>query len=180
MFRSQFPESEGEIPTEALESVLYGFFDEQVENARRFESKEQGVSFVYSSVDSADIAKKLYEKYNGQKPEITDATEAGRTGREMIFESFITPENPGAFFTFFEQGLHHVISELPRALEDLKEGKEPKHHEVYFAGHPTRDLGHITPEFVESMKGGHGYERYGQLYAELLGAEMRVTPGIAT
>jgi hypothetical protein len=176
MLKAEFESSEKHVAPEAAEDILYSFLEEQVDHAKRFESKESGVSFVFSSVDVSTIAKKLYQEYTGKFPELKAAPEGSRFKKEFLFESFLTPRNPGALFTFFEQALHHVISELPAALADIEAGREPKRHDIYFVGHPTRDLGHLSPEFVVGLKNNHAFEKYGELYTEFIADVLKNSP----
>ncbi len=61
---------------------------------------------------------------------------------------------------------------MPRALERLKQGKEPERNEIYTVGSPTNELGSISPEFAESLKDDHAFERFGSLYSEFVQSQL--------
>jgi hypothetical protein len=70
-------------------------------------------------------------------------------------------------FTFTEEAMHQAVTNLPRALEDIKNGKEPEDIEIYTMGSPTNLLGKMTPEFFEGMK-ANPFKNLGRVYAELI------------
>ena len=162
--------------SKAVRAIMNEFFKQQVENIELFPSQKHGVSFLHSAIDVGEMAKKLYarKEYGGSLPQLRPAPE-GDTKRiheqrhdSFIFSSFISPKNPSALFVFFEQGLNELVRQLPGAIEDIRKGIEPAKHIFHYVGTPTRDIGHITPDFVDSLKGGKAFEVFGDMYAELV------------
>ena len=153
----------------SVRRIFEEFFREQVAQTELVESSRYGVRYLHSAVDSAEIAKALYRRYTGFEPRTyTDRGTKKVQNDEFIFSSFFNPRNPSALFVFFEQGLNHLVRELPDAIGSLKRGEEPEHHVIHYVGTPTRDIGRMTARFAEAMEDGGAFNTFGDLYAELV------------
>ena len=159
---------EAQKKAESVRAIAEEFFEEQVANTELFRSEKHGVSFLHSAVGVGELAKKLYERHTGTVLALGAEESTGKSHDEFIFPSFFQPQNPNALFVFFEQGLNQLITHLPSALEDIQQGKEPPRYAVHFIFTPMRDIGHITPEFVEKLKDGKSFNVFGELYADLV------------
>jgi hypothetical protein len=151
----------------AVKEIFREFFEEQALRSELFRSSKRDAAFLHSAIDSAVLAKKLYERAAGSLPPLA-AREGGARHQEYIFSSFFSPKNPSALYVFFEQGVNQLVRELPAAFEAIGQGKEPEPHIVHYLGSPTRDLGHVSPGFVRSLEQESAFDVYGELYAELV------------
>lgn len=157
--------------SESVHTLFDEFFREQVERTELVESKKYNVSYLHSAVDVGELAKRIYQRLGKKLSSLTSPEEEPGENKphdEYIFSSFFSPRNPSALFVFFEQGLNQLVRELPKAIEHLERGEEPPKYIVHFVGTPTRDIGHITPEFVENLKNRNAFEVFGDMYSELI------------
>ncbi len=177
LFEDHFKEDLKPAEVDAVRSILYSFFRQEVANANQFSSPEHpGVSFVHSRINTAEIAKALYKAKTGEEPVIKFVDPHATRKIECVFPSFFASTNTSALHVFFEQALHHVIKELPAALENLQEGKKPEEHDIYLVQPPVSDMGRVSPEFVAQMQDGHAYEELGKLYSGFISSKLKEHP----
>jgi hypothetical protein len=158
---------------EAVREIFDEFFREQVEKTELVESKKYGVSYLHSEITAGDLAKRLYQRSGRVLPELKSPEKdlgEDKPHDEYIFSSFFSPKNPSALFVFFEQGLNQLVRELPKAMEHLERGEEPPKYAVHYVGTPTRDIGHITSDFVDELNKRNAFEVFGDMYSELVNA----------
>lgn len=164
-----------EADPEAVKDILWAFIEQRIEQAGVYRSEKSGAAFPYGVTDTADLAKKLYAQYAG--PEFNGATlEANQEKAKMEFVFTSVPPvqslSAGSLFAFMEEPMVQAIKDLPRAIAALKEGKEPDSHKIYNLGSPTNELGAMSPEFLEKLKGNKAFEEFGALYAEFIESTM--------
>jgi len=160
LIEKQFKKDGEPFDPKTVEDILYTFLEQGIDNSRSYESEKFGVSFPFTVVDTAKIARSLYRQYAPEdkleEPTVTEldaerGTEAVRHRREFVFGSFQLIEH-GNQFTFTEEIFHQIMKDLPRAIEKLKEGEEPDINEVCIIGSPTTLTGVMSPEFLEEVK----------------------------
>lgn len=165
LFEKEYPGNPDRI--KKVEDIFNTFFKQEMENIAIYKSKE-GIEYPYTSINTANLAKELYKKYSGKTlpQKLERNTEQSSIKREFVLESFLTTTN-GNPFTFCEEAMHQAVMNLPRALENLKNGIEPENVEVYTLGSPTNLLGKMTPKFYEGLK-DEPFKKLGEIYAELI------------
>jgi len=171
LFEKEYP-GNPELVEKAKE-IFEIFFKQEMENIQIFKSKE-GVEFPYTKINLTELAKKLY-KENSKEPlkeNLEKNIEHSSIEKKFIFGSFLTTR-AGQAFTFTEEAIHQATMNLPRALDDLKNGQEPKDLEVYTLGSPTNLLGKMTPEFFDGLK-EDSFRNMGRVYAELIRGKILV------
>ena len=177
VFESEFADDLDRPNPEIVREIFNAFLETQVENTHSYSSEKHGVSFIHADLDAATLARKILERRNVDIPEQRKALKTKeRQTDEYIFGSFFSPQNPSALFVFFEQGLNRLMLEVPEAIEALKKGESLQTRKIHYVGTPTRDIGHISNEFVESLKEGGAVERFGDLYAEFIGRTESAVP----
>jgi hypothetical protein len=167
------------LNAERTRGVLYAFLEQELDTVAMFTSESCGVSFMYSVVDSATIAKKLYRKHAGELPTLAAAPAGAAARKDFIFGPYVGPDGPyGMLFTNFEPGLRQVIRELPQALADLQNGREPVRHEIYLVGSPVRDMGRVTETFTKRLRAGEkAFDVIGEASAEFISEMTGSAPG---
>ena len=149
-----------------IREIFYTFFEQELNNTQIYKSEKFGVEFPYTKINTKELAKALYEKHIPGDISETSSEDAGPRKLEFVFESFLTTYN-GNEFTFVEEAIHQAMIALPRAIEDLKEGKEIEEAEIYTLGSPTNTVGTMTEEFGEYVK-NDPFGTFGKLYAEFI------------
>ena len=178
VFESEFADDPERPNPEIVREIFNAFLETQVENTHSYSSEKHAVSFIHADIDAATLARKILERRNVPIPEQTKTAEGvNKQADEYIFGSFFSPQNPSALFVFFEQGLNRLMLEVPEAIEALKKGESLQTRKIRYVGTPTRDIGHISKEFVESLKGGKAVEQFGDLYAEFIARQESTVPG---
>jgi hypothetical protein len=165
LFEKEYPENLQQI--EKAGEIFKTFFEQEMKNITIFKSKEE-VDFPYTHINIGELAKELYSK-NSKTPlkeKLEENKEKSILKKEFVFESFLTTVN-GNPFTFVEEAMHQAVMNLPRALENLKNGIEPEDMEVYTLGSPTNLLGTMTRDFYEGIK-KDPFRNLGRIYAELI------------
>lgn len=155
---------------EKIREIFYTFFEQELNNTQIYKSEKFGVEFPYTKINTKELAKALYEKHAPGNIEDIHLEDAGPRKLEFVFESFLTTYN-GNEFTFVEEAMHQAMMALPRAIEDLKAGKEIEEAEIYTLGSPTNTVGTMTEEFAERVK-NDPFGTFGKLYAELIENEL--------
>ena len=170
LFEKQYPKNP-ELVKKATE-IFETFFSQEMENIVIFKSKE-GIEFPYTKISISNLAKELYKKNSNNllKENLEKNVEQTTIKREFVLESFLTTTN-GSPFTFVEEAMHQAIMNLPRALENLKNGIEPENFEVYTLGSPTNLLGKMTPKFYDDLK-NEPFKKFGEIYSELIKEKMK-------
>lgn len=167
-FKDESPER-----IEKLREIFKTFFKQELENTKVYESKE-GATFPYTSINISKFAKELYKEHSKTplQENSLNPRENQHSKKEFVIGSFLLPVH-GNEFTFVEEAMTQAITNLPRALEDLKNGLEPEEIEIYTFGSPTNLLGKMTPEFFDEL-GKDPMHKLGNLYAELI--EQKIYP----
>jgi len=170
-----FKENNEPYNPEITRDVLYSFIENGLEHTKIQTSEKYKASFPWTTINTGEIAKSLYKKYSGGKdiPQKIAGEEKAPADKEFVFPSFQVVQH-GNPFTFTEESLHQIMSSLPRAMEDLKQGKEPHEKEITIVGSPTNLLGTMSQEFLEDIK-KDAFGTYGGLYSELIESELKNT-----
>ncbi len=167
IFKKRFKE-ETSVNIETIKDILYTFFEQAVENTQIYSSDANGASFPYTVISTGTLAKLVYSHYKIPLLSKPSATEENSKHRmEFVMGSFLDTDN-GNQFTFFEEAMHQFIKQLPKALEDIAQGKEPENEDVYVLGSPTNELGTVSKEFTTRVEAGNAFEQFGALYAEFI------------
>lgn len=158
---------------EILNDVIDAYLEENLSNVRMFTSAENGASFPYAKLDTADFAKRLYEKYTGVKSEIQTSgnTASNAASKEFVFAPILNP-NSGTTFSVWEEHVRALVKKLPAAIAALKKGEEPEHHEVYAMGYPGSAVGILSPEFVAQVDRDGVYETHGKLFSDFVESQL--------
>jgi len=167
-YEKHFGKEKNKEEIEALKEIIYSYIEQRVENTYLYKSEKIGASFVYSVTNTADLAKQLYSKFNkGKNLEFKkDKLESNKSEKDFMFVGGLVNTKGGNEYVSQEEVIHRMIEEIPRALESLKDGKEPKNKEIYTFGSPTNELGNVSEKFVENLKDNNAAEQLGLLYAE--------------
>ena len=71
LFEKHFKNNESPVNSETIRDLFYEFLSQQIENTELYTSKEHtSTAFIWSRVDSGNIAKQLYAKYARALPEL--------------------------------------------------------------------------------------------------------------
>lgn len=153
---------------EVIEDILYTFLLEAIKNTEIFSSEKHKASFPHTTVNTAEVAKILYEKYSpeNQVPEVVSESAQANSRKEYLFGSFQLIEH-GNQLTFTEEVLHQIMKDLPQAISALASGQEPRRNEVCVIGSPTTITGKMSEEFIEELK-KDSFGTYGSMYAEFI------------
>ncbi len=164
------PEEIGEV-----KDIFDTFFDQYVANIALYKS-ERGATLPYTRINVIDFAKALYEKYTGKKAVVkppengkgtTVETDQKRIKREFVFPGAPLRQAENGPFHYVEEAMHQLVMNLPAALEDLRNGREPDSLEIFTMGTPMNELGTMTPEFFENLKKDPTAEM-GNVFAEFI------------
>ena len=174
LYKENFKNEEGlEKQIENLKEIFQIFAEQGIANTEVFNSKENGASFPWTVIKMPELVRELYKKNGKEFPTnlkpYSPSDKGERTfakQQEFIFGSAFAASH-GDEFVFAEEAMNQVINHLPRALEDIKAGKEPENFEVFMAGMPTNEFGSISKEFSENLK-KDSYEHMGRLYADFV------------
>jgi hypothetical protein len=162
---------EENIDQEVVKDILWEFIEQRINRAQLYSSESHKVTFPYGMTDTAELAKKLYSRYTGQELN-QNQLEKNQTKKkkEFVFTSVppVQSLSAGSIFAFMEEAMHQAISDIPKAIEMLRAGKEPNAHEIYNLGSPTNELGTMSKEFLDKLKGNKAFEEFGALYSEFI------------
>ncbi len=156
-----------------LREIFQILTEQGIQNTQIFHSDEVNASIPWTVIRLPELAKALYEKHasipvqtetTNSQDKNTEHTFAER--REYIFATSISVQGADEF-GWVEESMHQMIRHLPRAIEDLKNGREPENFETYMMGMPTNTLGEISEEFSNNLK-KDPYEYMGRLYADFI------------
>lgn len=179
---------------EALKTVLGVIDAEGMQSFDIFESKKfPGVKFSFTK---HSITPGLIEKLSTQ----TQLNEPLRTGpstprepapeeksegqeEEMnskkhhyyVFTGFAPPPDGNAF-TAYDVAIDRYLRLIPRVAGAVSRGEKSPEVEMYVLGAPTGLGGSVTPEWVDMIK-THGFEKYGELYAEFIEEREKTAKG---
>jgi len=161
---------------EALREILYEYIEQRVEKTYVYNSEKIGASFVYSMIDTSDIAKKLYIKSRSDGDLKFNVKQEPTTTCEMefVFVGGFINSRDGNEYASQEEVIHRMIEEIPRALQAIDEGNEPKQKQIYTLASPTNELGYITDKFVESLNKSNATEQIGLLYADFISSVLKI------
>lgn len=167
IFKKRF-KKEAPVSIETIKDILYTFFEQAVENTQIYSSDANGASFPYTVINTGALAKLVYSHYKiPLLSKLSSTEEKPKHRMEFVMGSFLDTDN-GNQFTFFEEAMHQFVKQLPKALEDIAQGKEPENEDVYVLGSPTNELGTVSTEFATRIEEGNAFEQFGALYAEFI------------
>lgn len=159
------------IDRESVRDILWSFIEQRVNNSEIYHSEKHGADFPWTKTDTGELAKILYRQARPDESNLDKLKPSSEIARnEFVFTTLIDTSG-GNQFTFQEEALHQAIKDLPAALESLKRGEEPAKNEIFSLGSPTNELGKISPEFAEKMK-GKAFDVVGELYAEFISEQL--------
>lgn len=170
---------------QAFKTVLGVIDAEGIKSFDVFKSKKfPGVAFSFTkhSITPA-LIEKLATRNNPQESSSMDtaaSTEAAigenSVGKEeelnskkhhyYLFAGFAPPPDGNAF-TAYDVAIDRYVRLIPRVAGPISRGERPPEVEMYVLGAPTGLGGSVTPEWT-AMIGTHGFEKYGELYAEFI------------
>lgn len=151
------------------------FFQTERENTKVFHAPNSQASFLYTSINVADMARKLAGiPASPLEPEDSDKRGAKKF---FIFSNGIIPTN-GNQFTLSEEAFIECMKQLQIALKDIKLGKQPRDYQIYTLGMPTNEFGEVSPQFVNRVK-QQGFPAFGQLYGECVESIINQSPTAA-
>ena len=154
--------------TEILQDVFSEFLRQEINHIQLHDSFDRQTAFPYTYIDVGTLARSLYQDFywpvsSDLKPNHT------QNKAEFIFGSFLNTA-AGNSFGFVEEAMHQVIKALPKALEDIHNGKEPQNIRIYTLGSPTNVLGKISPEELGKIQ-NDPFWTLGNIYAEFVEQE---------
>jgi len=172
IFKGRYKNVEAPVSIETIKDILYTFIEQAIENTRIYSSEDLAVSFPYTTIRLLELSEELFSHHKAiPEQQERDVNDNGDKSVEFIFGSFVNTSN-GHEFTFFEEAMHQLIKKLPRFLEEIDKGENPDDDSVYVLGSPTNELGTMSTQFLESMKGGNTFKQFGALYAEFIDAQL--------
>ena len=162
---------------ERLRAVFHEFLRQEIDNTRIFKSKKYGVQLPYTSIRVAELAKHIYSKYV-QSDRVLERNETPNdpVKHEFVFGTAVTLME-GNQFNYVEEAMHQCVKYLPRALEELKEGRVAEDREILTLGMPTNVLGYISPDYAGRLARAP-FKELGEVYAELVVQEINKRPPI--
>ncbi|MEI8175187.1 MAG: hypothetical protein WCG28_04530 [bacterium] len=172
IFKKRFKK---ELPVyiETIKDIFYTFFEQAVENTQIYSSEKNGASFPYTVINTVELSKIVYSHYK-TAPSVKvldEVEEKPKHKMEFVLGSFLDTNN-GNQFTFFEEAMHQFVKQLPKALEDIEQGRESDNDDVYVLGSPTNELGTVSAEFSDRIKNGNAFKEFGTLYAEFVDSQL--------
>lgn len=160
---------------ETLREVFYTYLDRALSESKVFRS-ESGVAYPYTRVSLRDLAEDVFRANDGvgMSGDLVPG-EPDPIKREFLMTGFPTTSVTGGPFEFSEMALHNFVALLPRALEDLRAGREVRDYTLYTLGYPTNEFGDLPAAALEEFE-KEPLAAIGRWYAELIERELAAIP----
>lgn len=162
-YGKDFPEN-----AQVVKELFEDFFKEEMQNSRIYQTHDGQASFPYTSINVADIARRLHQEWAPEETYLV-STEKPKTEAFYTFGSFLSPKGD-AQFTFPEYAMHEYMIKLRKALKDLDVGKTPDNTLLYTIGAPTSLFGTLTEQAVQTIESQDDPYRglYGDWYSQFI------------
>jgi len=160
-----------EDQAEIIRDVLNEFILDEMENSGLFEAGESGFEMPYTSINVANLARRIYRKTTGQEPSEATSKEELKKKQKFILGTSPALED-GDQFTTVEYAMHDVVKKLPAVLEKIKNGEALDDEEIFTIGMPTNVLGKIPLESVDKIA-DQPFDEFGKAYAEFIASQVK-------